>query len=123
MVYVSFWIPKELYEEAKKVADELGVSIGELAREVLRERLKEAVKLKSEAKARKVRSSWGAPLVVTSLIGREELLIGVLRFLKNVDPELLERALKRAGVVSEEWKLREEGEEGRREDEREDKEA
>jgi hypothetical protein len=123
MVYVSFWIPRDFYDEVKKAADELRVSVGELAREALREKWKEVVKMRGEARTRGVRLGWGAAFIVSALINSEDLLVALLRFLKKVDPELLEGVLKRAGVVSEEWGLREEGEEGRREDEREDKEA
>jgi hypothetical protein len=109
MVNVGFWIPMEFYEEVKRVADELGVSVSELAREALREKWEEVVKVRGEAKNRGVRLEWGAALIIKALIDREDLLIALLRFLKEVDPELLERALKRAGVVSEEWRLGGEG--------------
>jgi hypothetical protein len=106
---VGFQVQKKLYEK-KKVADELGVNVGELAREVLRKKLEEIVEKKTGARPRGVKSTWGVPLVITTLMNREDLLIAVLRFLKDTNPEFLERALKRAGVVSEEWRLGGEGE-------------
>jgi len=107
---VGFQVQKKLYEKIKKVADGLGVNVGELAREVLRKKLEEIVEKKTGARPRGVKSSWGVPLVITTLMNREDLLIAVLRFLKDTNPEFLERALKRAGVASEERRLGGEGE-------------
>jgi hypothetical protein len=119
MVYVSFWIPRDFYDEVKKAADELRVSVGELAREALREKWEEVVKMRGEARTRGVRLGWGAAFIVSALINSEDLLVALLRFLKRVDPELLEEVLKRAGVVGEEWKIGGE-EEGRGEEKRAD---